>query len=63
VQVSVKGGVDVQTPRPMKENKKEAYRETCGGIWNSVIVYQHVSEPLVAWVRTDPEDRLLKGDC
>lgn len=25
----------VQTPRPMKENMKEAYRATWGGIWNS----------------------------
>ena len=28
---------NIQTPRPMKENKKEAYREICGGIWNSAM--------------------------
>lgn len=26
---------DLQTPRPMKEKRNEAYRATCGGIWNS----------------------------
>jgi hypothetical protein len=29
--------MNVQTPRPANEKRKEAYRETWGGIWNSIL--------------------------